>query len=89
MFKNCGDPDRFTSCKKYPTTSYGQLYGLHTTTFRLAVPKDWEYDYPNPETHPHMGPHVWPDLHVSFRLRPCQSLARQARVRNIPDQRVY
>ena len=32
--------------------------------------KDRNCNYPNPGTHPHMGPHVWPDLQCEFHATP-------------------
>ena len=43
---------------------------LYETTFQLVVPKDRKQSYPNPEAHPHMGPHVWPDLQCEFQATP-------------------
>ena len=67
MTENCGDPNRFTSCRRYLIISYVQFWGLYVTTFQLVVPKDRKQSYQNLEAHPHMGPHVWPDLQCEFQ----------------------
>ena len=68
--ENSGNPDRFTSCRRYLITNYVQFWGLYVANFQLAVPKDRKQSYPNPEARPHMGPHVWPDLQCEFQATP-------------------
>ena len=40
---------------------------LYETTFQLVVSKNRKQNYQNPEAHPHMGSHVWPDLQCEFQ----------------------
>ena len=70
MTENCGDPNRFTYCRRYLIISYVQFWGLYVTTFQLAVPKGPKIKLPEPRGAPHMGPHAWPNLQCEFQATP-------------------
>jgi len=53
--------------QEIPNHQLSTVSRLYVTTFQLVVPKDRKQSYPNPEAHPHMGPHVWPDLQCEFQ----------------------
>ena len=59
MTENCGDPNRFTYCRRYLIISYVQFWGLYVTTFQLAVPKGPKIKLPEPRGAP---PHGTPRL---------------------------
>ena len=53
--------------QEIPNHQLSTVSRLYVTTFQLVVPKDRKQSYPNPEAHPHMGSHVWPDLQCEFQ----------------------
>jgi hypothetical protein len=70
IIENFGHLNWFTSCRRYLITSYIRFQGLYVITFQLVVPMDRKQSYPNLEAHPHMGPHIWPDLQCKFHATP-------------------
>jgi len=56
--------------QEIPNHQLSTVSRLYKTTFQLVVPKNRKQSYPNPEAHPHMGPHVWPDLQCEFQATP-------------------
>jgi len=56
--------------QEIPNHQLSTVSRLYVTTFQLVVPKDRKQSYPNPEAHPHMGSHVWPDLQCEFQATP-------------------
>ena len=67
MTENCGDPNRFTYCRRYLIISYVQFWGLYVTTFQLAVPKGPKIKLPEPRgAPPHGTPRLaWSPMWVS------------------------
>jgi len=56
--------------QEIPNHQLSTVSRLYKTTFQLVVPKNRKQSYLNPEAHPHMGPHVWPDLQCEFQATP-------------------
>jgi hypothetical protein len=76
--ENFSDPGQFTSCRRYPITSYTQLITLHGTTCQSIVFDDRNWNYLNSEAHPNMDPMFDQITNVSFKLCPCLSPTGQA-----------
>ena len=56
--------------QEIPNHQLSTVSRLYEIIFQLVVPKNRKQSYSNPEAHPHMGPHVWPDLQCEFQATP-------------------
>lgn len=85
--ENCGDPDWFTSCRRYLFTSHAQFATLCIATWQLIVFEDRNGEYPNLQAYPHMRFHVWPNHQCELLATPIPFICSPAQVQTLSNSR--